>query len=44
MKKTFAILNYDDLNLRKISLKKNFTKAKIIWVSLRKELREVFLF
>ena len=37
--KDFAILNYDDHNLRKISLKKNFTKAKIIWVSLRKRLK-----
>ena len=37
--KDFAILNYDDFNLRKISLKKNFTKAKIIWVSLRKRIK-----
>ena len=37
--KDFAILNYDDHNLRKISLKKNFTRAKIIWVSLRKRLK-----
>ena len=42
--KDFTILNYDDFNLRKISLKKNFTRATIIWVSLKKELREVFLF
>ena len=37
--KDFAILNYDDLNLRKLSSKKNFTKAKIIWVSLRKRIK-----
>ena len=37
--KDFAILNYDDPNLRKVSLKKNFTRAKIIWVSLRKRIK-----
>lgn len=36
----FVILNYDDKNIRNIFFKKNKTKAKVIWVSAQKKIKD----
>ena len=38
--KDYTILNYDDLNIRKAFLRKDLIKAKVIWVSSQKKIKD----